>query len=193
MDNIKASKLVCHTRIFNCKIKVFCLHNITLFLTRLSAIPSHSVVMTEVHSVYVVVEKLLCRAAQGSTVRSDWESRQSSGDYRIPSAQTSHPPGNRENGGNQRVRGRSPSQCSLGHLDYLLPTQCSTITDIIRSTWNKGGKIVHCSQSPLHVPFIHHRYSPMRGCQLYRWTVLWARTHFLIKEINTTSTLQIVN
>jgi hypothetical protein len=163
MDCIKVPNLICHTRIFYCKIHMLRLHNINLHFTRLSTVPTYSVVMTEVHSVYVVVEELLCREAQGSTVRSDWESRQSSGDYRIPSAQTSHPPGNRENGGNQRVRGRSPSQCSLGHLDYLLPTQCSTITDIIRSVWNKGGKIVHCSQSSLHVPFIHHRYSPMRG------------------------------
>ena len=138
----------------------------------------------------MVVEELPCRAEQGSTVKSDWESPQSSGDYRIPSAQTSHPPGNRENGGNQRVRGRSPSQCSLGHLDYLLPTQCSTITDIIRSTRNKGGKIVHCSQSSLHVPFMHYWYSPMRGSQLQRWELLWAEIHFLIKETKATSTLQ---
>jgi hypothetical protein len=67
------------------------------------------VAMAEVHSVQVVTRAAMPEQ-RGEVPLRLAESRQASGDYRIPSAQTSHPLGNKENGGNRRVRERSFTQ-----------------------------------------------------------------------------------
>lgn len=146
--------------------------------------------MTEVHSVQVVTERaavlgLFWAEQRGEVPLHLAESRQSSGHYRIPWAQTSHPPGNRENGGNQRVREvvHPASVCSVTYTTCC-PHSADTITDIIRNTWNKGRKMAHCSKYPLTVQFIHYSYSSVRLWVSKRlWMLLWTGIQVLIKDI----------